>query len=386
MVNRRACPLELPGDTARLSGFYARLDSLLLFGHGRINIVHIGGSHVQADGLSNRLRMNFAALQPNAATARGAIFPWSAARTNAPANITTTNTGAWTKTQNSLGRMERPLGIMGYNVTTTDTAATISFDLNPAGQQWRYCRLRLFAEMNDSVIRPLLAVGRDTFTALRTADSYVFDLPREASTGTVLFRHTADTIYNNVSAGPISVLGLIPENDRDGIVFHSLGVNGASLPSWLKCERFDDQIRYIAPDLVILGVGINDANVPVSKFDPEVYKAQYRRLLDKIYAVNPRCAVIFITNNDCVLRLGRRGRGVNRNTPRVEQALRELAREQGAAVWNQFEVMGGLGSSPAWVSAGLMNHDRIHFTAEGYNLLGNLMFDAIMELYDEVRL
>lgn len=325
--------------------------------------------------------MNFANLEPYAGTARGAIFPWSAAKTNAPANLLTTSTGVWTKTQNSLGRMDHPLGIMGYNVTTRDRNATLSFELNPYGTTWSYGRLRLFAEMNDSTVRPALVVDTDTFTAVRAADAYIFDLPYQAHNGKIIFL-PVDTIYNTAD---ISVLGFIPENDRPGLVYHSLGVNGASLPSWLKCERFDEQIKYISPDLVILGVGINDANVPTAKFDPEAYKAQYRRLLNKIYAVSPGCAVIFITNNDCVLRLGRRTRGVNRNTPRVEQALRELAQEQGAAVWNQFQIMGGLGSSAAWVSAGLMNHDRIHFTVEGYNRLGNLMFEAIMNLAQELE-
>ena len=35
----------------------------------------------------------------------------------------------------------------------------------------------------------------------------------------------------------------------------------------------------------------------------------------------------------------------------------------------------------AWVNAGLARVDRIHFTPEGYTILGNLLFNALMDAY-----
>ena len=37
----------------------------------------------------------------------------------------------------------------------------------------------------------------------------------------------------------------------------------------------------------------------------------------------------------------------------------------------------------AWVGAGLAREDHIHFTPEGYRLLGNLLFNALMDRYAE---
>ena len=34
-----------------------------------------------------------------------------------------------------------------------------------------------------------------------------------------------------------------------------------------------------------------------------------------------------------------------------------------------------------WLSAGLARPDRIHFTPEGYTILGNLLFNALMDAY-----
>ena len=40
--------LTYPGDSATMEHFFEKLDSLLFTGQGKINIMHIGGSHVQA--------------------------------------------------------------------------------------------------------------------------------------------------------------------------------------------------------------------------------------------------------------------------------------------------------------------------------------------------
>ena len=70
---------------------------------------------------------------------------------------------------------------------------------------------------------------------------------------------------------------------------------------------------------------------------------------------------------------------MNPHTPDVEKAFRELASEFDGVFWDMYEVMGGYGSSDAWKEAGLMQGDRVHFTPAGYRLIGDLLFDAIME-------
>ena len=52
-------------------------------------------------------------------------------------------------------------------------------------------------------------------------------------------------------------------------------------------------------------------------------------------------------------------------------------------VWNLFEIMGGLGSMKEWEAAGLAKLDKIHFTEEGYALVGDLLYNALMGKYVE---
>ena len=60
----------------------------------------------------------------------------------------------------------------------------------------------------------------------------------------------------------------------------------------------------------------------------------------------------------------------------------ELAKKHNAAVWDLFTIMGGLDSISQWNGFGLAQNDKIHFTREGYQLVGNLLFSAIVKSYE----
>ena len=62
---------------------------------------------------------------------------------------------------------------------------------------------------------------------------------------------------------------------------------------------------------------------------------------------------------------------------------KSLAKKHNAAVWDLFEVMGGLGSIKDWIAAGLANSDKIHLLKPGYELVADLMFNALMQAYDQ---
>ena len=428
-INLKANKLIYCGDSTKLDAFFEKLDSLALWGETDINILHIGGSHIQAGVFPNRMRTNFANIQPGFAASRGAIFPYSAARTNNPRDYEIRYSGEWKRCQNSRPPITETLGLMGYTISTNDIHSSITFNLNPKshGLNWRYNKLRLLASIGDADLIPILIVGNDTIPATYEDSSFVFRLNRLAEEGTITLENAKnfdrlfdkyysaiqiidsveiqenidtvlqDSIYSlniglesdnglNIET-PItktsdeykfSIMGLLPENDFNGITYHSMGVNGASLQSWLRCKRFEEQLAFVKPDLAIMAVGVNDANVPKGQFCKETFKTRYNELLSQIYAVNPNCAVIFVTNNDCVIRTGRHSQGLNPNGAIVQKAMYELAQEHNAAVWDLYEIMGGLGSMTVWSEAGLAYKDRVHFLVPGYNLLGDMLYNAII--------
>ena len=67
----------------------------------------------------------------------------------------------------------------------------------------------------------------------------------------------------------------------------------------------------------------------------------------------------------------------------ARQVMINLAKKHKGGMWDMYNVMGGLGSIKTWQKHGYAKSDKIHLTAEGYNLMGDLMFSAIIKKYDE---
>jgi lysophospholipase L1-like esterase len=209
--------------------------------------------------------------------------------------------------------------------------------------------------------------------------TYTFELPSFTDSICILF----DSV-----PGEFTLTGVLLENGMPGISVHGIGVNGASVPSYLRCDDFERDLELIRPDLIIFGIGINDA--AEKDFEKQVFMRNFDELIRIIKRVNPDCALLFVTNNDSykyVRARKKRGRyEVNTNGYLVEKAFLELGKKHNAAVWDQFDVMGGLYSMRNWENAGLAQKDKVHFTSDGYKLIGDLLYNALISRYiDHVK-
>ena len=274
--------LQYPGDNKGQTKFYQKLDSLILLGEGNINIVHIGGSHVQADIFTNRMRMNLTQMLPSLDSDRGVLFPYRVAKTNNPSNYSVSYSGKWEKNQNSKYNAAIPLGLSGWVVTTNDPQAQIKIKLNrDSSHFWQYDRIKLIATSETDSMMPLAVIHGDTISPIYNSDDHCYLFNAKSPSDSVLF------LFPQVSSqrSLYSISAIIPENNRHGITYHALGVNGASVPAWLRCENFQKELTHIQPDLIILGIGINDANVPYGKFNQQNFINNYKVLIERIRLV-----------------------------------------------------------------------------------------------------
>ena len=69
-------------------------------------------------------------------------------------------------------------------------------------------------------------------------------------------------------------------------------------------------------------------------------------------------------------------------TERAAKAIVEVACREGLACWDLFASTGGKNSSARWRKTGLMGRDRVHFTKEGYQEQGILLYRALMQTYN----
>lgn len=360
-------------DSTNLVNFYQKLANVCNTKQGHVNILHIGGSHVQAGTLSHRLRTHLLSAYGEEPADRGIVFPYSAAPAcNNPHDYKVSRSKPFKLTRNVYQNHFTPLGVTGIAVSCFDTLTTLSIKMNDPQFDFEADTIILLGHTKGWAIDPII---KDD-TLVHFPDS------EDLENGRYYFylNHLSDnyTFYFPCSKGDtFSVDGILLKNGRPGITFHSIGVNGAAVPDYLQCENFERDLSLLQPDLVIFGIGVNDAFGP--GFDSVQFKENYLKLIHKIQKVNPHCAFIFMTNND-TFHSGRRGHyTVNPTGPEVCDVMYRLANLTGSAVWNQFAIMGGLASMEKWCQHGLAQYDRVHFTTEGYNLIGDLFYNAFIQ-------
>lgn len=360
-------------DSTIINKFLCKWHQITTTGQGNINIVHIGGSHVQGGTFPHRIRRNLLSFYPDLVASRGLLFPYSVGRKcNNPYDYKVSKSRYLDLTRNVYKEPQHRLGLCGIAVTARDSAATIGIALNEPAFDFSTSQIILLGESPNGVI-PYLMCGKGKLAPLRVdtvQHRYIYNL----AVPTDSFR----IIMPCDSGQSFTLTGVFMRNHRPGITYHSIGVNGASVPDYLKCPDLVSDLRMVQPDLVIFGIGINDAFG--SNFDTVIFRRNYLRLIDSIRTVNPDCAFIFITNNDCYRRVKKRTYAAHPNGPLARDVFYRLANETSGAVWDQFEIMGGLKSMNQWRIAGLAQPDRVHFTRSGYELIGDLFTNAFIEL------
>lgn len=365
--------LAFPNGIGSYLPFYEKLQTLLSKGEGPVNIMHIGGSHVQAGVWTEGLCSSMQTRMPGISISRGLVFPYRAVGTTQPGDYIVEFGGIWQGCRNAQRDSDCALGLMGISASTRDSNAFLMITSRPnGGNALRFHRLKIFCEQDEA-----------SYTMSFPHDTLAITLRDSANTYTLVeFSRTMDTLYLQLSKTDsaqhsFSMYGFRMESEQSGLCVDAIGNNGADLPSYLKCDLFEQQLQAALPDLIILSLGINDAYT--RHFNAEQYKNNYRSLVAKIRTVAPDCAILFTTNNDSYYRK----RYPNVNGGKVQQAIFELAEECHAGVWDLYTVMGGHKSINQWVSARLARTDRIHFTSTGYHLIGNLLSEALMSAFME---
>jgi len=362
-------------DTASpsMQHFLQRWQHVEESGQGNINIVHIGGSHVQAGFLTETVRLRLLDALPGMVGPRGMLFPYSAAaKCNNPPDYRVHCVQPMKLTRCVYKEPEYQLGLCAIAVTAKDEPAEIQIVMNEPDVDFATTRIVLLGHSDGGVVPRMRTESGEHYPSYfdNHTDRYIFNLDEAVDSFSIVLPCRQGTSF--------TVSGVYLDNRKPGISYHSIGVNGAAVPDYLRCPNFVRDLRLLHPDAVVFGIGINDASG--SNFDTAAFRRNYLMLVDSVRSVNPDCALIFITNNDSFRRTGRRRYAVNSNGALAREVFYRLADETGGAVWDQFEVMGGLKSMDQWRKASLARYDRVHFTREGYRLVGNLFADALIEV------
>jgi len=363
-----------PSDSSNFEYLFSKLDTLIIKGEGKIRIVHFGGSHIQAGIYSGEARKRMQNFFPSLNAGRGMIFPYSMSKTYTPKSYKIKWTGEWETYRNIQHKKIGNLGLLGIQASTTDTVANINITLNSKYQKYDINSIKIFHD-----------TGKDAYKITLIADSTTFNITEFSENGYTLIE-TSDYLKEiklqvqktDSSQHKFTLYGInLEDSYASGIVYTDAGISGASFPSFLKCNLLGNQLSEINPDLIIISIGTNDTYV--KNFNPERYRRHYFQFIKIIKAAVPNTAILMTVPNDCYFHR----REPLKYTKDAEKIILELAKKLNCGVWNLYEVMGGYNSSYLWHKDKLMQNDLIHFTKKGYIIKGKLMFDALLNTYDE---
>ena len=346
----------------------------------KLNFYHIGGSHLQADIYTHEMRTNLQTNWPGLTGERGLIFPFDLAGTNNPWNYKFTSPNKWKSYRSPVDRPDSlDYGLLGSVIECTDSLVQIQFRYAKTEVKPGFDRLRIYHNKGDFPYSlnfggdEILVLRKQTNNDLGYTDVYFTD---ELQTFDATF--SRDSIMDFT----MRILGFQLSNKRPGISYNTIGVNGAGLYTYLGNKDFEEQLKEFPPDFFAFAVGTNDANTTYANFRPEVYRANLDSVIQMVLRANPNCALLLTVTNDAYYQR----KYMNRNVAREREMIIQLAAKYEAAVWDLYGIMGELGSSKSWNRAGLMRGDYIHFTANGYRLMGDMVYESFLKWLEQMEL
>jgi lysophospholipase L1-like esterase len=372
--------LENDGDnviqnSGHLEDFFESLYQLQNTNDRKINIVHIGDSHIQADYLTSVVRRNFHRHFGNAG--RGLIVPLRVAGTNEPNNFQTITNNTWKSKRCVFPAQPLPIGIGGVTINTNQADTNLEIIMNDLWLDYTFNALTLFYEKDENSFD--FSIRDRGGRELGVMNSYFQESNVNYSRITWEKRIDAVTIQP-VKASPhqtrATIYGAVLENSMNGILYHTIGVNGAKFRNYNEAEHFAEQTAALRPDLFIISLGTNEA------IDYPYLDKNFPSHIDKLVLAlrhnNPMAKFILVTPQDVYQRKNKPNPGIRT----IREQIIQYAVENGLAFYDLYRAMGGENSAKAWSQSTLLRSDGIHLTKDGYEYQGNLFYHALMKGYN----
>jgi lysophospholipase L1-like esterase len=192
-----------------------------------------------------------------------------------------------------------------------------------------------------------------------------------------------------VTRGAVRIYGADFRKAQRGVVYSSLGVNGANvtlLSHALDPQHWATQLRHYQPDLVIINYGTNESGF--ATFVDTSWGAELRTIIKRIRTAVPGTSILLMSPMD---RGGKDESGAIATLPALPRLVameQKIAFEQGVGFFNTFEAMGGEGTMARWYASEprLVGADYIHPMPAGARIVGDLLFSAFRQGFEQYKM
>jgi len=333
----------------------------------QVVIAHYGDSHVHGTSQLQVIRHELQGLAGSAG--RGMIFPNALAKTYPQVDYQSAFTGNWSYASSMQTSPRMPLGVSGFAANTTDTQASFTFSFHDLLEPGEKITRIFYRTLGPSVQLEVMS-GELTQTVglnggYAASGSELLELQWPVLSDVVHFQ------IHNPEGHRVEIYGVSIENPGSGILYHNLGVGGATFASLLVQEHFETQSLQLRPDIVVLDWGTND--IIYKNTVPHDFEETVARTLRRIRTIHPE-ALIILANTQAMF-YKRKPITAAASLARV---LRRIAVKHDCFFYDWYRVAGGADSMRTFFAYGLANLDHIHLSALGYAVKGQLFAQALI--------
>ena len=342
-----------------------------------VSIIHLGDSHIQAGHFTMPIRQSFTQRWGNGGL--GWVGPFRLLGTNPPIHTVIRASSAGTSgvkiTQRDYDR-ESPTGM----VLQTRANRAVTYTLQCGGGQ-TFDRIVIYRKR-----------GTQPFTLSGSSSSEVAHdtlTTEQIVTDTLLVGRYVSSAEVIAPASAVWY-GASLERSSGGALVHTIGYNGATYYTYSK-GSFTSSVATLRPRLIILSLGTNESLA--RQFDRNNFGAEVARLVHRLQASNPDCAIVLTSPLYCYRKVRVRQRGkrrryrtsyrANANCQLIADELQQQARELGCGYIDLFTYFGGAAGAAQLLSRGILSGDRVHLTAAGYNKVGEAIATALQDDYKQ---
>jgi len=391
-------------------------------------ILFLGDSHIQADWITSFLRNKFQEKYGNAG--RGLVFPYSVANSNGPDDFTSATNQAWENFRLVYEQDVFPqMGASGFVIgNQQDSFLEIKFknpeetfdkviifnDEKMNGEKFQLYKenqsLSNFVSKSAERIKYTVSSGETfpeiaskfytTTTKLVQLNGAGIKNPVEGNSYQIDkisfnynpdFENLIEKIADYQFSGDKTLVQLSePQNTflmktnakngntfygfqflknvNKGVVFNTVGVNGATYGDFLKYSLQIEQLNSIQPDLVMISLGTNESLSSITKED---FQKNISDLVSKFKEQNPNLPILLISPTDNRLK--------SQKIKEIVSWIEESAQLKKVAFFNLYEATGGSGYFKKALNKKEANTDGVHFLRPGYEFQAEKIWTAISE-------
>jgi lysophospholipase L1-like esterase len=354
-------------NTNSLLPLLTKLYKIKRFSNEKAVIVHLGDSHIQADMMTAIIRNSFQSYFGNAG--RGLVFPFKIAKSNAPNDLISSSESVWKGNRITKTDTIVPCGISGFGLQSQNTNPSFNFELRTINNvKETFDRISFFMGGAIKKLQIENLEGQIENVAFNAPKNfYTFNF-KTMTSGFKLSFPTTDTV---------SFYGAsLEKKDAGGVIYHSIGVNGAKYTDYEKTPLFWDQLEKLKADCYVISLGTNEAQD--QSLTAESILEPIKIMVNRLKLISPNACIILTTPPVSYYKKSR----PNRALAIITKTTIDYCNENNIVYWDLFNVGKGLKGAQKWKSAKLLQSDLVHFSREGYTLQGNLFVDAFAKVWN----